>query len=166
MTDTPLQTPQVGVVVDAEADLPKMQKAIEVLEAFGIPCEIRVLSAQYMLDRVVEYAKGAQARGLKVLIAGSRMSNHLAGALAAHTVLPVIGVPLSGSAFSGLDALCSTVQMPRGVPVATVAIDGAANAGYLAAEILSIGDSDLMAQLKQHRLEERRKIENTPPISV
>lgn len=143
----------------SQTDLPNMEKAAEVLKSFGVAHEVKALSAHRLPDRVAEYAKSAESRGIQVLIAGAGMANHLAGALAANTLLPVIGVPLSGSALSGADALYSTVQMPRGVPVATVAIDGAANAAFLAVEILALGDPSLSEKLRQHRAAERAKLE-------
>ncbi len=152
---------KVGVLMGSQSDLAKMEKAAEVLKALGIPHEVKVISAHRLPDRVAEYAKGAEDRGIHVLIAGAGMANHLAGVLAAHTTLPVIGVPLSGSALGGVDALYSTVQMPRGVPVATVAVDGAANAAYLAAEILALADAALRGRLKKHRQAERNKLEST-----
>ena len=152
---------RVAILMGSQSDLPKMEKAAEVLKAFGVAHEVKVLSAHRLPERVAAYAKEAEARGLRVLIAGAGMANHLAGALAANTLLPVFGVPLSGSALSGVDALYSTVQMPKGVPVATVAIDGAANAGYLAVEILALEDSSLRGKLQQHRAAERAKLEQS-----
>ena len=152
---------KVGILMGSQSDLPKMEKAAEVLQAFGVAHEVKVLSAHRLPDRVAAYAKDAEPRGLRVLIAGAGMANHLAGALAANTLLPVIGVPLSGSALSGVDALYSTVQMPKGVPVATVAIDGAANAAYLAIEILALEDSALRGKLQQYRAAERAKLEQS-----
>jgi phosphoribosylaminoimidazole carboxylase PurE protein len=136
-----------------------MEKAVEVLKMFGIPHEVKVLSAHRLPDKVAEYAKAAEGNGIRVLIAGAGMANHLAGALAANTTLPVIGVPLTGSALNGQDALYATVQMPKGVPVATVAIDGAANAGFLAVEILALSDKTLAEKLKSYRQAERAKLE-------
>ncbi|MBI3292199.1 MAG: 5-(carboxyamino)imidazole ribonucleotide mutase [Elusimicrobia bacterium] len=153
--------PRVGILVGSQSDLPKMEKAADVLRTFGVPYELLVLSAHRLPDRVAEYAKQAEERGLQVLIAGAGMANHLAGILAAHGLLPVIGLPLSGSALHGVDALYSTVQMPSGVPVATVAIDGAANAAYLAVEILALADGQLKERLKKHRASERAKLEIT-----
>lgn len=150
---------QVGILMGSQSDLSKMEKAAEVLKVFEVPHEMMVLSAHRLPDRVAEYAVSAEGRGLQVLIGGAGMANHLAGALAAHCTLPVIGVPLSGSALNGADALYATVQMPKGVPVATVAIDGAANAAYLAVEILSLQDAGLRAKLKKHRADERAKLE-------
>ena len=150
---------QVGILMGSQSDWAKMEKAAEALKQFEVPCEMLVLSAHRLPDRVAEYARQAEARGLQILIAGACMANHLAGALAANCTLPVIGVPLSGSALNGVDALYATVQMPKGVPVATVAIDGAANAAYLAVEILVLQDEPLRARLKAHRQAERAKLE-------
>ncbi len=150
---------QVGILMGSQSDLPKMEKAAKVLKAFGVAHEVKILSAHRLPDHVAAYAKEAEPRGIRVLIAGAGMANHLAGALAANTLLPVIGVPLSGSALSGADALYSTVQMPKGVPVATVAIDGAANAAFLAVEILALEDPALREKLQQHRAAERAKLE-------
>ena len=150
---------KVGVLMGSQTDLPKMEKAAEVLKQFGVAHEVKALSAHRLPDRVAAYAKEAEGRGIQVLNAGAGMANHLAGALAANTLLPVIGVPLSGSALNGVDALYATVQMPKGVPVATVAIDGAANAAYLAVEIMALQDPALREKLKQHRAAERAKLE-------
>ena len=150
---------QVGILMGSQSDWAKMEKAAEALKQFEVPCEMLVLSAHRLPDRVAEYARQAEARGLQILIAGAGMANHLAGALAANCTLPVIGVPLSGSALNGVDALYATVQMPKGVPVATVAIDGAAYAAYLAVEILALQDEPLRARLKAHRQAERAKLE-------
>lgn len=152
-------TPRVGILMGSKSDLPKMEKAAAVLKEFGVPCEVKVLSAHRLPDRVGEYARGARERGIRVIIAGAGMANHLAGAVAAHCTLPVIGVPLTGSALNGLDALCSTVQMPKGVPVATVAIDGTANAAYLAVEILALADERLEKALEDARAKQRTQLE-------
>jgi phosphoribosylaminoimidazole carboxylase PurE protein len=149
----------VAILMGSQSDMAKMEKAAEVLKAFGVPHEVKVLSAHRLPDKVAEYAKAAEGNGIRVLIAGAGMANHLAGALAANTTLPVIGVPLTGSALNGQDALYATVQMPKGVPVATVAIDGAANAAYLAVEILALSDKALAEKLKAHRKAEREKLE-------
>ncbi len=150
---------RVGILMGSESDLSKMEKAAEVLKQFGVPHEMKVISAHRLPDRVAEYASSAEKRGIQVLIAGAGMANHLAGTLAARTTLPVIGVPLSGSALSGVDALYSTVQMPKGVPVATVAVDLAANAAFLAVEILALGDAKLGRKLKEYRQAERKRLE-------
>ena len=149
----------VAILMGSQSDMAKMEKAAEVLKAFDVPQEVKVLSAHRLPDKVAEFAKAAEGNGIQVLIAGAGMANHLAGALAANTTLPVIGVPLTGSALNGQDALYATVQMPKGVPVATVAIDGAANAAYLAVEILALSDKALAEKLKAHRKAEREKLE-------
>lgn len=150
---------RVGILMGSETDLPKMEKAAEVLKKFGVSHEMKVISAHRLPDRVAEYANKAEKRGLQVLIAGAGMANHLAGTLAARTTLPVIGVPLSGSALAGVDALYSTVQMPKGIPVATVAVDVAANAAFLAVEILALGEPKLKRKLKGYRQAERKRLE-------
>jgi 5-(carboxyamino)imidazole ribonucleotide mutase len=137
------QAPLVGILCGSASDLPVMQQATAILERFQIPYEIRVISAHRNPDLVDEYARTADEKGLVCVICGAGMANHLAGAVAARTALPVIGVPLSGSKLGGADALYSTVQMPKGVPVATVAIDGAVNAAILAAQILAVRDEDV-----------------------
>ena len=134
------QSPVVGILCGSASDLPVMQQTTAILERFQIPYEIRVISAHRNPDLVDEYARTADEKGLVCVICGAGMANHLAGAVAARTALPVIGVPLSGSKLGGSDALYSTVQMPKGVPVATVAIDGAVNAAILAAQILAVRD--------------------------
>ena len=154
-----MATVTVAILMGSQTDLPKMEKAAEVLKQFDVPHEVKVLSAHRLPDKVAEFAKGAEGQGIRVLIAGAGMANHLAGALAANTTLPVIGVPLTGSALNGQDALYATVQMPKGVPVATVAIDGAANAAFLAVEILALSDKNLAEKLKAHRKAEREKLE-------
>jgi phosphoribosylaminoimidazole carboxylase PurE protein len=135
-----------------------MSGAGEVLESFGVSYELDILSAHRTPERAREYALGARERGLKVLIAGAGGAAHLAGFLAAHTTLPVIGVPLSNSALKGLDALLATVQMPPGVPVATTAIDGAKNAGLLAIAILALGDESLAERLENFRKEQTAQV--------
>ena len=139
------QAPVVGIIMGSDSDLPVMQEAFEVLTNFGIPAEITVASAHRSPQRVSEYARSARRRGLKVLIAGAGGAAHLAGVLAAETSLPVIGVPIESSPLTGWDALLSTVQMPAGVPVATMAVGkaGAGNAAILAAQILAVADSKL-----------------------
>jgi 5-(carboxyamino)imidazole ribonucleotide mutase len=144
-------SPLVGVICGSTSDLPVMEQATAILERFGLPYEISVISAHRNPDLVDEYARTAGERGMACLICGAGMANHLAGAVAARTVLPVIGVPLAGSKLGGVDALYSTVQMPKGVPVATVAIDGAVNAAILAAQIIAVGDPDLRAKLHEFK---------------
>jgi 5-(carboxyamino)imidazole ribonucleotide mutase len=132
-------------------DQPKMAPALEVLAEFGVESTEHVLSAHRTPEAVLKLARSARAEGYVAFICGAGMAAHLAGAVAAHTTLPVIGVPLSGGALNGVDALYATVQMPRGVPVATVAIDGAANAALLVVEMLAITDASLAAKLDEFR---------------
>jgi 5-(carboxyamino)imidazole ribonucleotide mutase len=139
--------PLVGILVGSASDLPVMQPASTILRTLGVPHELRVASAHRNPDLVDEYARTADERGIVVLICGAGMANHLAGAVAARTALPVIGVPLSGSKLQGMDSLLSTVQMPKGVPVATVAVDGAVNAAILAAQILGVRDPEMKAKM-------------------
>ena len=141
-------TPLVGIVMGSDSDMSVMERAGSVLDRFDLPHEIEVMSAHRSPRRVVEYAKSAEERGLKVIVAGAGLAAHLPGVLAAHTVLPVIGVPLLNEALAGADALYSCVQMPPGVPVATVAIGGSKNAAILAAEIIATGDAQLRQRLR------------------
>jgi 5-(carboxyamino)imidazole ribonucleotide mutase len=143
--------PVVGILVGSASDLPVMQQATAILERFQVPHELRVISAHRNPDAVDEYARTAEQRGLVCVICGAGMANHLAGAVAARTVLPVVGVPLSGSKLNGADALYSTVQMPKGVPVATVAIDGAMNAAILAVQILALRDPEVRQRLYEFK---------------
>ena len=146
------QQPLVGIVMGSESDWPVMQAAVATLEEFGISYERRLISAHRTPEVAREFAQGAAGRGMRVIIAGAGRAAHLAGAIAAQTPLPVIGVPLESGALSGLDALLSTVQMPNGVPVATVAVGGAHNAALLAIQILGAADPavrDRMIAYKQ-----------------
>lgn len=143
---------RVGIVMGSGSDRPIMQKAADMLDRFGVDYEMQVLSAHKTPDRAIEYAATAADRGLKVIIAGAGKAAHLAGVMAAKSLLPVIGVPLSAS-LNGLDALLSTVQMPTGIPVATVAVDGAANAALLAVAILAVDDPTLTGRLRTYRAE-------------
>lgn len=135
----------------SESDRETMEKGTAVLEELGIPYELSVMSAHRTPDKVAEYSSSAAGRGIRVLVAGAGLAAHLAGAVAAHSSLPVIGVPLEAGGLGGLDALLSTVQMPKGVPVATVAIGshGARNAAWLAARILALGEGDLAGRLRE-----------------
>ena len=142
--------PVVSIVMGSDSDLPVMKKASGVLDDFGIPYEMRIISAHRMPEILIDYAKGAEARGIRVMIAGAGMAAALPGMCAALTPLPVIGVPLSGKVLDGQDALYSIVQMPPGVPVASVGIDGAKNAALLAARILAVGDASLREKLAQY----------------
>ena len=145
--------PVVGVLMGSDSDLPVMAECVRVLEEHGVACDVRILSAHRTPDQAVAFAREAEGRGFRVLIAGAGGSAHLAGVVAAHTPLPVIGVPLAGSPLGGIDALLSTVQMPPGIPVATVGVGpmGAKNAGYLAVAILAVSDPALRAKLKARR---------------
>jgi 5-(carboxyamino)imidazole ribonucleotide mutase len=138
----------VGIVMGSESDMPVMSKAGDVLDRFGVAYDIEVMSAHRSPQRVADFARGARSRGLAVIIAGAGLAAHLPGVVAAHTTLPVIGVPLLGDALGGADALYSCVQMPPGVPVATVAIGGARNAAVLAVQILARGDGRLETALE------------------
>lgn len=144
-------TALVGIIMGSDSDLPTMQGAREMLEALGVPYEIDIVSAHRTPDKLHDYASSAEARGLKVIIAGAGGAAHLPGMAAALTLLPVIGVPISATRVQGLDALLSIVQMPTGVPVATVAIDNAANAAVLAAQILATSDAQLRERLRSHK---------------
>ena len=148
-----MSEPLVGIAMGSASDLPTLEPAAEILERFGVAHELRVLSAHRTPEAMAAYARGAAARGLKVLIAGAGGAAHLPGMLAANTPLPVIGVPVATTTLNGLDALLSIVQMPRGVPVATVAIGGGANAGLLAVQILAGGDPDLLRRLTDYKEE-------------
>ena len=143
--------PVVGVVGGSRSDFPILEAAIAVLEELGVPSELKVVSAHRTPDRLFSYAEGAAGRGIRVIIAGAGGAAHLPGMLAAKTLLPVIGVPIPTEHLGGLDSLLSIVQMPRGVPVATVAIGNATNAGLLAAAILALSDDGLRARLTRWR---------------
>lgn len=143
--------PLVGIIMGSDSDWPTMRDAAEVCEQFGVPFEKRVVSAHRTPDAMAEYAKTARNRGIKVIIAGAGGAAHLPGMTAAYTTLPVIGVPVKSSILSGIDSLYSIVQMPKGVPVATVAIGNGANAGLLALQILSITDPQLASALDGYR---------------
>ena len=145
--------PLVGIAMGSASDLPTLQPAAEVLERFGVAHELRVLSAHRTPEAMAAYARSAASRGLKVIIAGAGGAAHLPGMLAANTPLPVIGVPVSTTTLNGLDALLSIVQMPRGVPVATVAIGGGFNAGLLAVQILAGSDPALLERLLTYKEE-------------
>ena len=154
-----MEKPLVGIVMGSDSDLSVMEEAATVLKEMGIPCEMDISSAHRLPDKTANYARTARERGLEVLIAGAGMAAHLAGVLAANTTLPVIGVPLKSGALNGADALYSTVQMPPGIPVATVAIDGAKNAAYLACEILSIKYPEVAKKLEDFRSKTRKSLE-------
>lgn len=150
--------PLVGILMGSDSDLPVMEKAVAVLQAMGVACEMDISSAHRLPDKTAEYAKTARQRGIEVLICGAGMAAHLAGVVASHTTLPVIGVPLKSGALNGVDALYSTVMMPPGIPVATVAVDGAKNAAYLACSILSIKRPEIADKLEEFREKTRQEL--------
>jgi len=155
---TNAEKPLVGIILGSASDLEQLEPARRTLKDFGVPFELRVLSAHRTPDHALRYAEEAEARGLEVLIAAAGGAAHLPGVLAAKTVLPIIGVPVKSKALNGLDSLLSIVQMPTGIPVATVAIDGAANAALLAISILSGKYPDLRAKIKRYRKEMEEKV--------
>ncbi len=148
-----LQKPLVGIIMGSKSDLEIMREVCIVLDSFNIPYEMNILSAHRTPEQTSAYAKGAEKKGLKVLIAGAGCAAHLAGVITSHSILPVIGVPINASPLNGLDALLSTVQMPGGMPVATVSIGkaGAKNAAILAVEILATGDKAIRPKLRRYR---------------
>ena len=149
---------KVGIVMGSDSDLPVVKKAADMLKSLDIPFEAHVYSAHRTPEEARAFAVNARQNGIGVLIAAAGMAAHLAGALAANTTLPVIGIPCAGPLLDGLDALLSTVQMPSGIPVATVAVGGGANAALLAAQILAVEDGDLAARLDALRLEAAAKV--------
>ena len=150
---------KVAVIMGSDSDLPVVQKAIDKLRAFGIPVEAHVMSAHRTPEKAAAFAAAAADNGFGVIIAAAGKAAHLAGVLAAHTTLPVIGLPIKSSTLDGLDALLATVQMPSGIPVATVAIDGAENAAILAAQMLALSDDALAALLKTMKQEMAAAVE-------
>ncbi|MCX7876333.1 MAG: 5-(carboxyamino)imidazole ribonucleotide mutase [Melioribacteraceae bacterium] len=150
--------PEIGLIMGSDSDFPVMEKAIEVLKEFNIPFESKIVSAHRTPNRMKEYAENAGKRGIKVIIAGAGGSAHLPGMTASFTTLPVIGVPIQTKILKGLDSLLSIVQMPAGVPVATVAIDGAKNAALLALQILAINNKNLQKKLFEYKLKMEKEV--------
>lgn len=146
-----METPLVGIVMGSDSDLSVMAGAAAILDEFSIPCEIKILSAHRAPDKTAAYARSAADRGLAVIIAGAGQAAHLAGVIAAHTPLPVIGVPIGSGAMEGIDSLYSTVQMPPGIPVATVGINGAKNAGILAAQIIGATNPSIRQKILAYK---------------
>jgi 5-(carboxyamino)imidazole ribonucleotide mutase len=144
-------SPLVGIIMGSDSDLPTMKEAIAICEQFAVNCEVAIVSAHRTPERMVDYAKNAHQRGLKVIIAGAGGAAHLPGMVASLTPLPVIGVPVATHNLQGVDSLYSIVQMPRGIPVATVAIGNATNAGLLAVQILASHDPELLEKVKLYR---------------
>lgn len=149
---------KIGIVMGSDSDLPTVQKTADTLDAFGIPYEVHVYSAHRTPAQAAEFARNARENGFAVIIAAAGMAAHLAGAVAAQTTLPVIGIPCSSAKLDGIDALLSTVQMPSGIPVATVAIDGGVNAALLAAQILAISEPSLAEKLNAKRVSDADKV--------
>ena len=149
---------KVGIIMGSDSDLPVIEKGIAVLKEYGVPFEVHVFSAHRTPVEAREFTLAARENGFGVLIAAAGMAAHLAGAVAANTVLPVIGIPVKSKCFDGMDALLSTVQMPSGIPVATVAVDGAANAALLAIEILAVSDDALYERLRDARRAAAEKV--------
>lgn len=149
---------KVGVIMGSDSDLPVVKKAMETLEEYGVPYEVHVYSAHRTPEQAREFAVNARANGFGAIIAAAGKAAHLAGAIAANTTLPVIGIPVKSSTLDGLDALLSTVQMPSGMPVATVAIDGSANAALLAIQIIAVTDGELAEKLDSARKANTAKI--------
>lgn len=149
---------KVGIIMGSDSDLPVVEKAINTLEEYGVPYEVHVFSAHRTPEQSKDFAHNAKANGFGAIIAAAGKAAHLAGAIAANTTLPVIGIPVKASTLDGLDALLSTVQMPAGIPVATVAIDGAANAALLSIQILAVSDDELAAKLTAARAAATEKV--------
>ena len=160
MTGQPPGAPIVGILMGSDSDYPTMEEAARTLREFGVAYEITVASAHRSPDRVEAYARGAEQRGVRVIIAGAGAAAHLAGVLAGRTILPIIGVPLAGSTLGGLDALLATVQMPGGVPVATVGIGAAKNAALLAVQMLGTGDPALRDRYRAYKERLAREVED------
>lgn len=157
-----MKKPLIGIIMGSESDLKVMKDAAEFIEAFGIPFELTVVSAHRTPERMVEYATTARARGLRVIIAGAGGAAHLPGMVASLTSLPVVGVPVkSSNSIDGWDSVLSILQMPAGVPVATVALNGARNAGILAVQILGAADAELARRLDDYKISLREKVESS-----
>ena len=146
---------KVGIIMGSDSDLPILQKTIDTLKAFGVPYEVHVYSAHRTPIEASEFSKNARANGFGVIIAAAGMAAHLAGALAANTTLPIIGIPVNSGSLGGIDAVLSTIQMPSGIPVASVAINGGVNAALLAIEILAVADDNLAKLLDEKREKDR-----------
>ncbi len=149
---------KVAVIMGSDSDLPVVKDAVIELKKLGIECECHVMSAHRTPDEAAEFAKNAKKNGFGVIISAAGMAAHLGGVLAANTTLPVIGIPIRGSSFDGMDALLSTVMMPKGIPVATVAVNGAGNAGILAAQMLALSDDELAAKLDAMRADMKKAV--------
>lgn len=149
---------KVGIIIGSDSDLPIIEKAIDILKDFSIPFEVHIYSAHRTPEKAIEFSKNAEKNGFGVIIAAAGMAAHLAGVIAANTILPVIGIPCKSQNLEGIDALLSTVQMPSGIPVATVAINGGVNAALLSIEILAVNDKELSKKLKEKRIKDSEAI--------
>ncbi|WP_288680552.1 5-(carboxyamino)imidazole ribonucleotide mutase [uncultured Brachyspira sp.] len=149
---------KVGIIMGSDSDLPIIEKAIDILKDFSIPFEVHIYSAHRTPEKAIEFSKNAEKNGFGVIIAAAGMAAHLAGVVAANTILPVIGIPCKSQNLEGIDALLSTVQMPSGIPVATVAINGGVNAALLSIEILAVNDKELSKKLKEKRIKDSEAV--------
>ncbi len=149
---------KVGIIMGSDSDLPIIEKAIDILKDFSIPFEVHIYSAHRTPEKAIEFSKNAEKNGFGVIIAAAGMAAHLAGVIAANTILPVIGIPCKSQNLEGIDALLSTVQMPSGIPVATVAINGGVNAAFLSIEILAVNDKELSKKLKEKRIKDSEAV--------
>lgn len=151
--------PKVAVIMGSDSDFPVLKGCINLLKEFGVTCEVSVISAHRTPDKAAQYAREAENNGIDVIIAAAGKAAHLPGVLAAYTTLPVIGIPIKSSTLDGLDSLLSIVQMPTGIPVATVAVDGAENGALLAVQILSVAYGDLRGKMKKYKAKLAKKVE-------
>lgn len=149
---------KVGIIMGSDSDLPIIEKAIDILKDFSIPFEVHIYSAHRTPEKAIEFSKNAKKNGFGVIIAAAGMAAHLAGVIAANTIIPVIGIPCKSQNLEGIDALLSTVQMPSGIPVATVAINGGVNAALLSIEILAVNDKELSKKLKEKRIKDSEAV--------
>lgn len=149
---------KVGIIIGSDSDLPIIEKAIDILKDFSIPFEVHIYSAHRTPEKAIEFSKNAEKNGFGVIIAAAGMAAHLAGVIAANTILPIIGIPCKSQNLEGIDALLSTVQMPSGIPVATVAINGGVNAALLSIEILAVNDKELSKKLKEKRIKDSEAV--------
>ncbi|WP_307971940.1 5-(carboxyamino)imidazole ribonucleotide mutase [uncultured Brachyspira sp.] len=149
---------KVGIIMGSDSDLPIIEKAIDILKDFSVPFEVHIYSAHRTPEKAIEFSKNAEKNGFGVIIAAAGMAAHLAGVIAANTILPVIGIPCKSQNLEGIDALLSTVQMPSGIPVATVAINEGVNAALLSIEILAVNDKELSKKLKEKRIKDSEAV--------
>ena len=149
---------KVAIIMGSDSDLPIIEKAIDILKDFSIPFEVHIYSAHRTPEKAIEFSKNAEKNGFGVIIAAAGMAAHLAGVIAANTIIPVIGIPCKSQNLEGIDALLSTVQMPSGIPVATVAINGGVNAALLSIEILGVNDKELSKKLKEKRIKDSEAV--------